>query len=385
MLAKLHAALGVVLTVSCGLAGCHLVFSPDASNETPIDATRDAVVDGRVDGDTSISPNRAFITSTAFTGNLGGVEGANAKCNKVAGNATVPLAGTFIAVLATQNPNDNIYNALDLLKNSRGWIRTDGAFVADAYTDFAAGNLRNAIVLDENGKLAEATTIWTGLNRQGVSSTPNCTNFDDATDQSSVGDTGFRNLTLAAGPRSCATLHRLLCVSYGKFFAATPLPLLPKRNRIFLSQGTLGGNATLTNFDRLCNNEAAATLGTPAGAFSALLSVSTQSALTRAEISPTTVFTRIDRTPVAPFTGEPQTFLNQFADGTFPNPMITLEVWTGGMPTAAASLAETCSDWSMSLSGNPGITGNANSAASAAYTLTKEACTDQRHVYCVEK
>src|SRR4051812_9068951 len=63
--------------------------------------------------------NVAFVTSGVFSGNLGGVAGADAACTAAAqaGNRS----GTFVAFVSSTGEN-----AIARLAGSRGWMRTDG-------------------------------------------------------------------------------------------------------------------------------------------------------------------------------------------------------------------------------------------------------------------
>ena len=379
-------SVGVILGIGCGLAGCHVVFSSDGSKQQIIDANGDAVVDAQIDAlvdAKDVEPNLAFISSVSILGNFGGITAADALCNQFAVQAG--FAPNFVAVLG--NPAAQPYSALKLLAvtGSRGWIRTDHAFVANTVNDFTAGRLLNAIVLDENGKRPPETTIWTGLDASGDPLMDNCTGFSVPNGTGMLGDTSSLSNLLKFAPGSCATPHRLLCISVGKQVVSAPLPPSPSSKRIFLSKRTFSGSAGLMAFDKQCADEALLPLASTN--FVALLPTTTESALARAGLADSQLFTRVDGTLVDRLSAPPLTFLNQHADGTFPLIGSAAEVWTGGQPFQIATSGQNCDNW-ISTVGNARI-GSANLATSNAYFLGlagPQPCTGTpRHVYCVEK
>lgn len=377
--------IGVVLGVTCGLPGCHVVFSSDDSKNPPIDASgdasRDAQADAVIDGGVGV-PNYAFITKAAFTGDLGGIAGANTKCMAAAMNAQpAALPGNFIAVLAVTAPS---YSALTLTAGSSGWMRTDKALVAQNPADFTnAGLLRNAIVLDQNGDRTQTTTVWTGMDATGGAIAENCMRFTSVMDMGEFGDTSTLRGTLKAGTIACNTASklRLLCISVGNQAVISPLPPSPAK-RIFLSRTLHSGGANFAIFNATCRAEAQnASLS---GAYVALLPSTMLPALSVAGIPDNALFVRVDGTPVGDLSSEPLTFLNQFADSSFPAAGQDVQVWTGGSPNQLPSTAQNCNNWSND--GGTGIIGSATTATVAAYTLTGEpSCTTARHVYCVEQ
>lgn len=374
--------IGVVLGLACGLAGCHIVFSSDGSNHPPVDATGDAQGDALVDGNVAV-PNYAFITKAAFSGNLGGVAGADAKCKEAAMNALpAPLPGNFIAVLAVDAPS---YSALKLTAGSSGWMRTDQALVAQTPADFTnAGFLHNAIVLDQNGDRPTTTKVWTGMDATGGAIAESCMRFSSANGMGGVGDTSTLHGTLKAGLAGCdgADALRLLCISVGSQVAIAPIPPSPAK-RIFLSKTPHSGGANFATFDATCVAEAQSS--NLSGDYVAMLPSTFESALSRVGITDNALFARVDGTPVGDLSSEPLTFLNQFADKSFPAAGQDIQVWTGGRPTQTpTSVAQNCNNWSNN--GGTGLIGSAVTATLAAYTLTGEpSCATPRRVYCVEK
>ncbi len=107
-----------------------------------------------------------FITSGVFDGNLGGIAGANAKCQAAADSAgSVVPAGTYHAWLSTDaggSPNTNF------TQSTAGYIRPDGVFVADDYADLTDGDIQATIKITELGGENEVNRVaWTSTDEFG--------------------------------------------------------------------------------------------------------------------------------------------------------------------------------------------------------------------------
>lgn len=107
----------------------------------------------------SLPYKRAFVTSLSYTGDLGGVAGADAKCNAAASAAG--LGGTWAAWLSTPT-----MNAWERLPESE-YRRLDGALIATGLGDLIDGSLANPIRVTEFG--AQVTkNVWTGTAANGT-------------------------------------------------------------------------------------------------------------------------------------------------------------------------------------------------------------------------
>ena len=107
-----------------------------------------------------------FITSGVFDGNLGGIAGANAKCQTAADSAgSVVPAGTYHAWLSTDaggSPNTNF------TQSTAGYIRPDGVIVADDYADLTDGDIQATIKITELGGENEVNrVVWTSTDESG--------------------------------------------------------------------------------------------------------------------------------------------------------------------------------------------------------------------------
>ena len=104
---------------------------------------------------------RYLSPARLFQGNLGGLAGADDKCQNLAGAAGVP--GDYKAWLS-----DAVTNANDRLKQaSVPYVLVNGQPIASQYNDIVDGTLSAPINIDENGT-ATAAAVWTGTNANGT-------------------------------------------------------------------------------------------------------------------------------------------------------------------------------------------------------------------------
>lgn len=156
-------------------------------------------------------PKQVFVSSETYDGNLGGLPGADAKCQTLA--TAAGLTGTFKAWLSTGTTT-----ATSRLTHSDGpYALVDNTKIANNWSDLTDGSLLHAIDQDENGDTSTAIAIWTGTTPTGDKSTPNCLGWTFNTDSSKSGRTG----TLAADQtwtdnnateKKCNSLQNLYCI-----------------------------------------------------------------------------------------------------------------------------------------------------------------------------
>lgn len=140
---------------------------------------------------------RVFLTSETFTGNLGGVSGAHAKCQSAADAAG--LGGTWRAWIA----DDTISPATDpnFTKNEGPYVRLDGIVVAMNWEDLTDSGLLAPINLDETGKYnadvpdVSDVRVWTATDFSGNSSfgLDNCNSWTYDGGSSLRGSDGLAN------------------------------------------------------------------------------------------------------------------------------------------------------------------------------------------------
>ena len=157
----------------------------------------------------------AFVTSAAFSGDLGGTAGADAKCNAAAKTVAGLAARSFRAWLSgTGKPaGDRVARGTDTYR------RTDDAIIASSYTDLVDGTLEKPISLDENGNTLGSGTldrsVWTGTTSAGAADTFNCLDWTSA-DILETGTYGDSTETTAAwsesAQSSCNAQRHLYCL-----------------------------------------------------------------------------------------------------------------------------------------------------------------------------
>lgn len=136
--------------------------------------TRDAICQAYADDNLPAPPfcgkKIIFLTSNVFNGNLGGLSGADLKCQSAA--MAAGLSGTFKAWLS-----DSSISAKERLgHNPAAYVRTDGATVANNWLDLTDGWLKEPLICDEFRKCSYASTycrtdqssiVYTGTSMSG--------------------------------------------------------------------------------------------------------------------------------------------------------------------------------------------------------------------------
>jgi hypothetical protein len=154
-----------------------------------------------------------FATSQTWTGNLGGVAGANAKCQAAA--TTASLAGTFKAWISDDQGHTP---AGSFAQASVPYKLVTGAIVANSWTDLVDGTLQNAISVDENGN-GGGGDVWTGTTTAGNSAGGNQTNCNRWASSSGAADAWFGNAGVSSSAwtgttqtaNTCDVARRLYC------------------------------------------------------------------------------------------------------------------------------------------------------------------------------
>lgn len=141
----------------------------------------------------TFTPNekKIFITSTQYNGNLGGVSGADSKCQARASAAG--LSGTYKAIISS-----NTSNAKERMPNSR-YVTVTGEILSTNLAGLFDGGI-NYQIRTESGNYATtsgyAQSVWTGSDGNGngyLSGSPTlttCSNWSSS-NSSYWGETGY--------------------------------------------------------------------------------------------------------------------------------------------------------------------------------------------------
>lgn len=157
-----------------------------------------------------------FVTSEAYTGNLGGMRGADRKCQDAADAAgSIVPPGTYRAWISDggESPGTRFTRA------SAPYVSADGeTIIAEDYEDLVDGSIATPIRLTElGGEVADndpSRTVWTGVGTDGLATGKDrhCSGWTRAGGLGEVGDTyrANRQWTLTSA-YSCDNLRRLYC------------------------------------------------------------------------------------------------------------------------------------------------------------------------------
>lgn len=165
-------------------------------------------------GDGTCGACLVFVTSTPLTGNLGGLTGADAICQSLAGNAGLP--GSYMAWLSdnTGSPSTRFTRA------TAPYTLVDGTIIAANWNTLTTSPLAHAIDKSENGVVSSASPdqVWTNTEPSGVPGGVNggslhCQNWSVATTVS--GNTGHIPDTMTRWTHysytTCINQRRIYC------------------------------------------------------------------------------------------------------------------------------------------------------------------------------
>jgi hypothetical protein len=286
--------------------------------------------------------NYAFVTSEMYVpGTLGGLEGADAKCQGLAQTAHLP--GTFKAWLSTST-----VDAKSRLESARGWIRPDGRPFADSVAALTqAGQIFYPLRIDESGHdiVDEGLLVYaaTGTQRDGTRTT-NTSN--DWTLSSAAYDYGVPLATARSWTDEFSApggqTARLYCFGVD---SSRPLAIARAPGRIAFVSDESYVPSGLADADSLCQKEA--TVASLPGTYRALLATMAAAATARFDLTGPP-WVRLDGVPwVAAAAdldqGSVLTALNLGPGGMYG----ASTVWTGAVfpGIASASAVQNCGDW----------------------------------------
>ena len=133
-----------------------------------------------------VTPKVMFASSTRVAGGLGGLSGADAFCQNLAGEVGLP--GTFKAWLS----DSHLSAAMRLAHSTAPYVLVDGTTVAADWTQLTSGMLQHAINEDETGVVPAVASVWTGTLADGSTwkGVDNCANWYSSSSQTNTGSWG---------------------------------------------------------------------------------------------------------------------------------------------------------------------------------------------------
>jgi len=150
-----------------------------------------------------------FVTSEAYRGSLGGLDGADQKCQDLA--EVAGLQGQFKAWLSVieggVSPKTRFTHA------SVPYDRVDGQRIANGWADLTDGRISDPIELDENGRNVMGSA-WTSTTPFGTLNADNgdCGGWRTRFARARIGNVGdFISFWSDAIDLSCGSLSRLYC------------------------------------------------------------------------------------------------------------------------------------------------------------------------------
>ena len=155
-----------------------------------------------------------FVTSTTYTGNLGGYSGADTLCQNSADAAS--LSGTFKAWVAQNNINGDPESTFT--QSTVPYILVDETEIASNWPDLIDGTLSAPINVNELGNPVASGNVWTNVSGDGTATdigygSDNCGNWTNASSYSSGrrGNLASTTQWTSTGITDCDIPMRLYC------------------------------------------------------------------------------------------------------------------------------------------------------------------------------
>lgn len=164
-----------------------------------------------IDFSTSFAgPQTMFVSSIPYSGNLGGLAGADAKCQSVAESAS--LTGAWKAVLSSSTVSAFSRIVITGLINSRS-----GAAIAVDQSDLWDGNIDDSIEATESNVLLSTVSgewrRWTGTSDDGGISGNNCSNWSTTAGTGTFGRGDTDTTWTSHGANNCTDIFHLHCIN----------------------------------------------------------------------------------------------------------------------------------------------------------------------------
>jgi hypothetical protein len=156
-----------------------------------------------------------FVTDGSYTGNLGGLVGADAICQTEAENDGLPgIYKAWIAVAAqpiTIAPSTDFTHLTNI-----AYRQVDGSLVANNWSDLVSGTTHNTAWLSGTGVDKTSASAWSDVSYSGgtIYAGPTCSDWTTASStvggQVNIPSSGY--IQLASGSTACSNSNVLLCV-----------------------------------------------------------------------------------------------------------------------------------------------------------------------------
>ena len=154
--------------------------------------------------------NTVFVTSETYTGNLGGVTGADEKCQALANEAG--LDGTYKAWISgsTVSPSQRF------IRSSLPFYLVDDRKIANNWKDLTSSSLDKPINIDENGVVINdgILRVWTNTHPNGnlYTTTKSCSGWTSLLDYGRYGDAWSSNSKWSSNDYAlCSDPSHLYC------------------------------------------------------------------------------------------------------------------------------------------------------------------------------
>jgi hypothetical protein len=146
-----------------------------------------------------------FASSAIYQGNLGGISGADAKCQALATGAG--LAGTYVSLVSTSATFANRVTVSGYVYNRRGLL------LATSKADLFDGTLTNAVDYDEYGSYVTGKA-WTGSTAGGGNVSSGCANWTyNCCAPGQFGLVNSASSALSSSTEDCTVQNRIYCIS----------------------------------------------------------------------------------------------------------------------------------------------------------------------------
>ena len=171
-----------------------------------VDPPRDARPDQEAAPVDAFRLLHAFVSSATVNAALGGIAGADLKCNALA--AAQGLKGTYRAWISV-----NGTNAAVRITSAGPWLLVTGQVVAVTHAQLTSGQLSRPLNIDEKGAAVSPADdrVWTGTAPDGTFSGPECGLWSGA-GTGRVGEAEFSDSRWSSSTlETCNLLNRLYC------------------------------------------------------------------------------------------------------------------------------------------------------------------------------